>query len=223
MQKHIVFDLDWTLSDTQKIHEKVESDFLKSKWIDIEPSSIWKKYAWRTPQEWIWELLSEENIAHTKEELEDFVSRKDETVISLLEKWEIELMPHARESLELLLENGYRIWISSWACREFIDKFIVHFGLENIIMASTSANEVMNKKPNPDVFLSSFDKLEKIFWISELRYVVWDGWSDVEWWHRSWAKTIWLNYNKKQRQNPDLCDFEIESLKEMEDILILKS
>lgn len=31
MNIHIVFDLDGTLTDTQKIHQQIESDFLKSK------------------------------------------------------------------------------------------------------------------------------------------------------------------------------------------------
>lgn len=51
---HIVFDLDWTLIDTQKIHQEIESEFLKSKWLNIDPEEIWKKYAWRTPKERKW-------------------------------------------------------------------------------------------------------------------------------------------------------------------------
>ena len=52
--------------------------------------------------------------------------------------------------------------ISSGACRDFIDAFIAYFTLD-MIEASTSANEVTRKKPAPDVFLSSFAKLEEIY------------------------------------------------------------
>jgi beta-phosphoglucomutase-like phosphatase (HAD superfamily) len=31
MKIHIVFDLDGTLTDTQKIHQQLEADFLKKK------------------------------------------------------------------------------------------------------------------------------------------------------------------------------------------------
>ncbi len=55
---HIVFDLDGTLVNTQIIHQKIESDFLKMFWVDINPIQIWLKYAWRSPQEWIKELLT---------------------------------------------------------------------------------------------------------------------------------------------------------------------
>lgn len=220
METHIVFDLDWTLSDTQKIHQQIESDFIKTKWIDIDPKTISIKYAWRSPQERIPELLSSNNINFTQQEIEDFVIQKDEKIILLLEKWEIKLITYASEILDYLYKQNYKIWISSWACREFIDKFIKYFNLEKIVTASTSANEVENKKPHPDVFLSSFDKLEKQYWIPEIKYVIWDGRSDMEWWYKSWAKTIRLNYQKKIKQNNIYCNFEIKSLKEIQTIIL---
>lgn len=219
MKKHIVFDLDWTLSDTQKIHEQIESDFLKGKWIYIEPKTIWVKYAGRTPQEWIREVLFSENIDFSREEIENFVASKDEIIISLLRNWKIDLMPHTFEILTFLNKKNYKIWISSWACREFIDEFIKYFNLEKLVIASTSANEVKNKKPNPDVFLASFKKIEEIHGISDLKFVVWDWWSDIEWWHKAWAKTVWLNYWKKSKLNEIYCNFEIETLRELENIL----
>ena len=201
METHIVFDLDWTLADTQKIHQQIESDFLTAKWADIEPQTIGVKYAWRTPQERISEALTSAHIEFTKKELEDFVSKKDEVVISLLHQGKIELMPYAFETLVYFHKKGYKIGISSWSCREFIDKFIIYFHLEDIISASTSANEVEKKKPNPDVFLSSFDQLKKKYGRPDQKYVIGDGWSDMEWWYKAWAKTIWLNYLKKTKLN----------------------
>lgn len=216
---HLVFDLDWTLSDTQKIHEQIESDFLKEKWVYMEPTLIWRRFAWRTPQEWISEVLMKEKINYSKEELENFVSKKDKIIIWLLKKWKIELMPFAYKTLSYLNQIGYRIWISSWACREFIDEFIKYFELEKIIIASTSANEVENKKPNPDVFSKSFQKIETIFWVSDDKYVIGDWWSDMEWWYKAWAKTIWLNQSNKSKLNEVYCNFEIESLRELRNIL----
>jgi beta-phosphoglucomutase-like phosphatase (HAD superfamily) len=218
MNNHIVFDLDWTIADTQKIHEQIESDFLSKKGVFIEPKLIGATYAWRTPQEWMAEVLSSNNAEFDKDELEDFVASKDSIVIALLKEWKIELMPHAFEILELLHKNDYKIAISSGACREFIDEFIRYFKFEDIIIASTSSNEVEFKKPNPDVFLASFKKIEDIFWTPDIKYVVWDWWSDVEWWHRSLARTIWLNYWKKDRLNDIYCNFEIQSLLELTSI-----
>ncbi len=219
MKIHIVFDLDGTLTDTQKIHQQLEADFLKKKWIFIDPQSIGIRYAGRTPQERIWEVLAEKGIDFTQEEIETFVEGKDNIIISLLEKGEIELMPHTYETLQYLQRKNYRIWLSSGACREFIDRFIRHFGFEDIIFASTSANEVERKKPHPDVFLSSFSQLENFHGTPDGTYVVGDGRSDMEWGHKSWATTVRLNYFKKPKKNDTYCNFEIESLKDLQNIL----
>ena len=219
MQTHIVFDLDWTIADTQKIHQQIESDFLKSKWCIMDPQIIWVKYAWRSPQERISELLSFENISIDQWDIDNFVHSKDNIVINLLQKWEIELMPYATEILQYLHNKNYKIWLASWACREFINQFIKYFNLENIIIASTSANEVEKKKPHPDVFLNSFSQIESMHWNPEVKYVIWDWRSDIEWWYRSWAQTIRLNYCNKTKLNDIYCNFEIQSLKDLQNIL----
>ena len=219
MEVHIVFDLDWTIADTQKIHQKIESDFLKQLWFIINPETIWVKYAWRSPQEWIPELLISEKIYFNKKDIEFFVSQKDNIVINLLQQWKIELMPYAIETLEYLNNKNYKVWLASWACREFIDQFIKHFNLEKIIIASTSANEVEKKKPHPDVFLYSFNQIENIHGKPETKYVIWDWWSDMEWWHMSWAQTIRLNYCNKAKLNDIYCNFEIVYLKDLKNIL----
>jgi len=216
--KHIVFDLDWTLADTQIIHQKIEADFLKTFWVEINPEEIWKKYAWRSPQEWIPELLDELSIKYTQNDIESFVDWKDEKVIELLKSWKINLMDWTTEVLKNLYSKWYRLWISSGACREFIDNFIEYFNFNDIIDASTSANEVVNKKPHPDVFLRSFEQLEKKYWKSIERIVVWDWWSDVIWWKASNAMTIWINTNKPKDEK--ILDVQVKNIKEIYNIIV---
>jgi len=213
---HIVFDLDWTLADTQIIHQTIESDFLKKFWLNIEPKQIWLIYAWRSPQEWIPELLAENNIDYTNKDIDDFVDSKDEQVISLLKKWDIKLMDWTLELLKNLHKDWYKIGISSGACREFIDNFIEYFNLI-MIESSTSANEVKNKKPHPDVFNKSFEILEKNYWKPSQKWVIWDWWSDVEWWTKTGAKTIWINSNSPK--NKELLNFQINTIKEVYNLI----
>ncbi|MFA6256665.1 MAG: HAD family phosphatase [Candidatus Absconditabacterales bacterium] len=219
MNIHIVFDLDGTLTDTQKIHQKIESDFLKTKGININPETIGIMYIGRTPKERIPELLSAEKIDYTQEEVEIFVDGKDNIILSLLHAGKIDLMPHAFETLIYLHNQGYKLGLSSGSSRELIDEIIQYFGLEKIVIASTSANEVERKKPYPDVFLSSFSKIEKQYGAPDDKYVIGDGWSDMEGGHKAGAKTIWLNYLKKEKLNDIYCDIEIESLKDLQTIL----
>jgi beta-phosphoglucomutase-like phosphatase (HAD superfamily) len=41
-----------------------------------------------------------------------------------------------------------------------------------MIDTSTSADEVKNKKPAPDVFLNSFHKLEKVYGVPDEKWVI---------------------------------------------------
>lgn len=210
---HIVFDLDGTLADTQQLHQQIESDFLVSKWAIVNPDVIGKTYAGRSPVEWISEFLTEKNISFIRAEVENFVESKDKKVFALLASGKIGLMPSVKETLENLAEKWVKIGISSGSCREIIDLFIKYFNL-NMIEASTSANEVVNKKPAPDVFLSSFEKLEKIHGKPTEKWVVGDGKTDIIGGSAAGAKTI-LCYNDYNIPY----DFRIDSLLEITHII----
>ena len=206
---HIVFDLDGTLADTQKI----ESDFLASKWVFIDPIVIGKTYAGRTPTEWIAEIFTQRWVDFNQAEISDFVESKDEKVIELLKKWEIELMPWVIETFRELNNRWIKMGIASGACREFIDLFIEYFGLD-MIESSTSANEVEHKKPAPDVFLASFSTLEKLYGKPTKKWVIGDGKTDIVGGKAAWAKTI-LCYHDYDISY----DFQIEQFPEIVQLL----
>lgn len=191
---HIVFDLDGTLADTQQIHQEIESDFLASKWVNIDPEKIGQTYAGRSPSEWIPECLHQNTIGFSQDEIDIFIESKDERVIDLLKRWKIKLMTWVLETLWYLQKRGIKMGISSGACREFIDEFIRYFYLD-MIEASTSANEVVHKKPAPDVFLTSFDILEKLYGKPSQKWVIWDGKTDIIGWVAAWARTILCYHN----------------------------
>jgi beta-phosphoglucomutase-like phosphatase (HAD superfamily) len=165
------------------------------------------------------EYLNGEGIAFDATELENFVERKDSIVISQLRSGAIALMPKVAETVRELARRGYVMGISSGACRQFIDEFIERFGFSKIMRASTSANEVVRKKPHPDVFLATFEKLSSQFDGPDAKYVVGDGWSDVQGGHAALARTVWFNYLGKPVRDPSICDFEMRSFDELLGIL----
>jgi beta-phosphoglucomutase-like phosphatase (HAD superfamily) len=211
---HIVFDLDGTLADTQRIHEKIESDFLASKGVIIEPTLIGKTYAGRSPSEWIPECLAHHSVLFSHDEIDVFIESKDDRVIALLSEWEISLMPWVIETLNIFQTRWIKMGISSGACRTFIDAFIAYFSLD-MIESSTSANEVEHKKPAPDVFLSSFAKLENLYGKPTQKWVVWDGKTDVIGGRASWAQTV-LCFHEYPEISPD---FQITRFSELQNII----
>lgn len=212
---HIVFDLDGTLANTQKIHQEIESEFLQFKWVSIDPKAIGKQYAGRSPSERIPEFLKQKSIIFEEWEIDNFVKFKDKKVLELLHKWKIELMPFVKETLSQLSQKWCKIWISSGACRQFINDFISYFNFENIIGSSTSANEVKNKKPAPDVFINSFKILEENYWKPNEKFVVGDGKSDIIWWHYTGATTIFYNNTQIESSFDESADFTITSFEQL--------
>ncbi len=213
---HIVFDLDGTLADTQRIHEKIESDFLASKGVTMESTLIGKTYAGRSPSEWIAECLTQHSVSFSYDEIDIFIESKDDRVITLLWEWTISLMPWVIETLRILQTRWIKMGISSGACREFIDAFIAYFSLD-MIDASTSANEVEHKKPAPDVFLTSFVKLETLYGKPTHKWVVWDGKTDISGGKASWAQTV-LCFHEYPEIFPD---FHIKEFSDLQHIISL--
>ena len=84
-----------------------------------------------------------------------------------------------------------------------------------MIMASTSANEVEYKKPAPDVFLSSFARLEELYGKPIQKWVVWDGKTDVIGGKASWANTV-LCFHEYPEIFPD---FQITEFSELQNII----
>lgn len=211
---HIVFDLDWTLVDTQDIHQNTEAHFFESKWIHIDPKEIWRIYGWRSTVEWMPEFFSKHNVDISMDEIIHFINSKNDALVKWIKAWKIQLMPWVLETLNTLHSKA-KIWVSTWGCRSFIDAFLDYFNLMDIIEVSTSADEVLRKKPAPDVFIRSFDKLEKKHGKAVDKYVVWDAESDILWWKGAWAKTV-LYLNKYEAPY----DYFIELIEELN--LIIK-
>ena len=63
----------------------------------------------------------------------------------------------------------------------------------------TSADEVENKKPAPDVFNKTFEKMWAL--IESKRIVIGDWISDVIWWKAAWAQTIYVGTSAENAKN----------------------
>ena len=69
MIKAIIFDMDGVISDTQKLHSKVESDILSRFGINITPDEITFKYAGVKTREFFNELLTHKKIEFNLDDL----------------------------------------------------------------------------------------------------------------------------------------------------------
>lgn len=92
---------------------------------------------------------------------------------------------------ELLTDAAIKMWISSGTSVISLQKLITLFNLP--IAFYTSADEVEHKKPAPDVFEKTFEKM----WAAQddLRIVIWDWVSDIIGGKAAHAHTIFVSEN----------------------------
>jgi beta-phosphoglucomutase-like phosphatase (HAD superfamily) len=176
----VLFDFDGVLVDAQnRIHANAEAQVLAGYNIKVIPEEISKKYAGMSTKKVFFELAPH---------LDPEILYKEKWVIvrKMLEKDDIIAIPGTFELLELLKENNIPICIASASPRWYLDllmkRILVsqdgkeyrlkdYFGLHYV-----SAEEVINPKPAPDVFLKAAEVLNAT---PNRCLVIGDGYSDV--------------------------------------------
>jgi beta-phosphoglucomutase-like phosphatase (HAD superfamily) len=181
-----IFDLDGTIVDTQtEFHARAECEVLKKYCrITITPEEISARFA---------------GIATTKvfKELApgfeaDFLAEKKwETIFKLAEKNEIKCLPKMDDLILLLFENNVPMAIGSASPQKWINTCLekIKIGKKKIPLTdifkgcNASAEDCINGKPAPDVFLLAEDRLFTTRGDEEIVhkiFIIGDGRSDVK-------------------------------------------
>lgn len=149
--KAVIFDMDGVLSQTQKLHAKAQSQILKEETgKEMRPEKITEKYAGMEPGT----FFREES---EKERPMELYEKKQERLYDLAEEG-VEAVPGALELVEDL-EGEFILGVASGSQPEFIEKVLDSLGLKEKFDSFTSATEVENGKPSPDVFLEEAERL----------------------------------------------------------------
>jgi phosphoglycolate phosphatase-like HAD superfamily hydrolase len=85
--------------------------------------------------------------------------------------------PRASDLIAKVRESGCKVVLASSAKREELDHYIAMLGIEGMVDASTSIDDVETSKPAPDIFSTA---LAKIGMAAELAIVVGDTPYDIE-------------------------------------------
>lgn len=99
--KWIIFDMDWVISDTQKLHSKVESDILKKFWVEMSPEDITKKYSWVRTSEMFEEILSPVTTNYNLDE----ISKEKRIKMEQLANQSVDPIPWSVELIKTLYSD----------------------------------------------------------------------------------------------------------------------
>ena len=149
-----VFDMDGVLADTEQAHYESWQAIARRYGIEIS----WEKFheTFGQPNRQIIPQFFDEDIAT---EDVDRIDREKEAAFRAIVGDAVRPLPGARELVNGLDEEGFRLAIGSSGPIENIEAIAKALGLRERFEAVVGAQDVEKGKPAPDVFLKAADRL----------------------------------------------------------------
>ncbi|MFC1732015.1 HAD family hydrolase [candidate division KSB1 bacterium] len=157
MANAVIFDMDGVISDTQKIHSKVESELLGRLGVIISPDEITRRFSGVQTSKFFKEIIGESGVEC---DIESLLKEKWEKMIDLARK-DVDAIPHAFELINELSENRFKLAVASASKPDYVDAVLTNLGVKDRFQAIVSSDEVENGKPWPDVFLLAAEKISE--------------------------------------------------------------
>ena len=155
MIEAIIFDMDGVISDTQKLHSKVESEILSRNGVNITPAEITKKYSGVRTKEFFNDLLKEQK-------------REPNLDLLMKEKWS-QMKKFASKSVEAIhgstqligrLSVDYPLAVASASNLDYVETVLRKLGVIDYFSYIVSGDMVKYGKPNPESFLLASAKMK---------------------------------------------------------------
>lgn len=148
MVKGVIFDLDGVISDTQKLHSRIESALLKRFGVVISPEEITKKYSGVRTRDFFIELLNRQNVECDIDAL-------------MVEKWnemekaageEVDAIAGAIDLIKMFYAMNLPMAVASASNAKYVETVLNALGVKKYFAAIISGDLVKKGKPDPESF-----------------------------------------------------------------------
>jgi len=154
--KAILFDHDGTLVDSETIHFEIWQELLK-KYNVMLPEANYKAYHSGTPTPRNAELLVEQfNLSVTPI---DLAKDKNKSTKIFLETSKFPLMPFVKDTIKYFHGLDLKLGVVTGAGRYGVDSTLKGHRLEKYFDVVSTSENVVNSKPDPDVYLFALKQL----------------------------------------------------------------
>ncbi len=151
----IIFDMDGVISDTEKIHAKIESHLLEKYDINISPEEITKRYAGIKFNRMLAEIADKHPIHHN---LDKIVCEKWELMESI--DYEIRPIEGVIELIKMLYRADFKLAVASSSNYSYVVSIIDKLDIRKYFTSLIGGDMVTNGKPDPEIFILAAEKME---------------------------------------------------------------
>lgn len=214
MLQSIIFDMDGTLFQTDKILElSLEDTFnhLRSlnKWDTVTPIDKYRQIM-GVPLPKVWEALLPNHSNEVREQTDAYFL---ERLIENLRSGKGELYPNVKEVFSYLKENNYSIYIASNGLSEYLKAIVNYYNLDNWVTETFSIQQIES--------LNKSDLVRTILVKYNITYgaVVGDRLSDINAAKDNGLVSIGCNFDFAQEDELSQAEVIIDDLIELKTIL----
>lgn len=153
----VLFDVDGTLIDSNKLHAVAWRETFLEFGIDLPLERIWAQIG-KGGDNLIPALLPQELVEQRQDEIEAYrveLFKRDYMP-------RVVPFPHVRDLFERLVAEGKKIVLASSAKGEEVAYHLNVIGAEDLVTATTSADDAEHSKPSPEIFAAALSKVKPL-------------------------------------------------------------
>lgn len=146
--KHIIFDMDGTLVDTDPVYENGWRFAFKQYGFDVEDQVIegWSGFSVEASTQAVTEIVGNRDLAL------EIRGIREEYFYNALKSGEVKLMPYVLELFEHLKQKNITINLATSTHEEKGTEILRQLGVDNYIEHKVFGNYVKESKPSPEIY-----------------------------------------------------------------------
>ncbi len=160
MIKAVIFDFDGVIIDSEPLHFKAFQKILNSINIDFSEEEYWSKYLAMSDKDLFLNLQKERTINLDEKTINKLINKKGEYFLKLLQ--EEPLFFHGIKNVIIDLSKSFLLAIASGALKHEIQYALNKLSINELFKFIISAEDVVEGKPNPEIYLKAYSKLISI-------------------------------------------------------------
>jgi beta-phosphoglucomutase family hydrolase len=155
MIRAVIFDMDGVIAETEHIHIEAEKQTMLKYGIKISEDEL-HKYTGTTARSMFTDLIKKYKLDTTFDRI---FNEKERTLFKLLDE-DVQPTKDVIDLLHRLREIGIKLGIASSSHKRLVEYVLKKLKIIHLFDSVVSAEDVMNSKPDPEIFLLSADRLK---------------------------------------------------------------